>query len=61
MVQPAVVLPPAEPELRAAAHAGAGGVVRDPEGGPHRVRVLHRLPAHLGGRALHPRPAANRE
>ena len=50
------MLPPPEPELGVAAHAGARRVVRDPEGGPRRVRVsvLHRLPADLRGCGLHP-------
>ena len=53
----AVMLPATKPELRAAAHAGAGRVVRDPEGGPGRVTVpvLHRLPADLAGCGLDPR------
>ena len=54
--RPAVMLPPAKPELRAAAHAAAGRVVWDPEGGAGRVRVpvLHSLPADLAGCRLHP-------
>ena len=61
-----MVLPPAEPELCVTTHAlgrGGGGaedhlagrMVRHPESGP-RLPLLHRLPAHLAGGALHATP-----
>ena len=42
-----VMLASTKPELSVAAHAGAGGVVRNPERGSLRVALVHSLPAHL--------------
>ena len=52
-----MMFPSSEPELRVAAHAGAGRVVGDPERGPLRVRVVHRLPRHLARRRLDAGPS----